>query len=140
MQPQVCNFKNAREESEPRPALTARQLRHLAIRRNNWLVFASQGDDDFARRHYSLILSCKQCGANPDVYIEDVLMKVATTPASEIVDGQLKRDPYDRPAGPGLVPGGRIPDASWHLDGMEFLRALGHQLRGPGPTQSSDQG
>ncbi|MCP3917201.1 MAG: transposase domain-containing protein [bacterium] len=30
------------------------------------------------------MLSCKQCGADPEAYLEDVLMKVATTPASEI--------------------------------------------------------
>lgn len=33
---------------------------------------------------YFLILSCKQCGADPEAYIEGVLMRVATTPASDI--------------------------------------------------------
>jgi len=61
-----------------------RDLRHLAVGRNNWLVFGSQRGGEVACRLYSLILSCKQCGADPEAYLEDVLMAVATTPASEI--------------------------------------------------------
>ena len=61
-----------------------RDLRHLAIGRKNWLVFGSQRGGEVACRLYSLMLSCKQCGANPEEYLEDVLRKVATTPASEI--------------------------------------------------------
>ena len=61
-----------------------RDLRHLAVGRKNWLVFGSQRGGEVACRLYSLVLSCKQCGADPEAYIEDVLMKVATTPASEI--------------------------------------------------------
>ncbi len=61
-----------------------RDLRHLAIGRKNWLVFGSQRGGDVACRLYSLVLSCKQCGADPEAYLEDVLMKVASTPASEI--------------------------------------------------------
>ena len=61
-----------------------RDLRHLALGRKNWLVFGSQRGGEIACRLYSLVLSCKQCGADPETYLEDVLMKVATTPASEI--------------------------------------------------------
>jgi len=61
-----------------------RDLRHLAVGRNNWLVFGSQRGGEVACRLYSLVLSCKQCGADPEAYLEDVLMRVATTPASEI--------------------------------------------------------
>lgn len=61
-----------------------RDLRHLAIGRKNWLVFGSPRGGDIACRLYSLVLSCKQCGADPEAYLEDVLMRVATTPASEI--------------------------------------------------------
>ena len=61
-----------------------RDLRHLAVGRNNWLVFGNQRGGEVACRLYSLILSCKQCDADPEAYLEDVLMKVATTPASEI--------------------------------------------------------
>jgi len=61
-----------------------RDLRHLAVGRKNWLVFGSQRGGEVACRLYSLVLSCKQCGADPEAYIEDVLMRVATTPALEI--------------------------------------------------------
>ena len=61
-----------------------RDLRHLAVGRNNWLVFGSQRGGEVACRLYSLMLSCRQCGADPEAYLEDVLMRVAVTPASEI--------------------------------------------------------
>ena len=61
-----------------------RDLRHLAVGRKNWLVFGSQRGGEVACRLYSLVLSCKQCGADPEAYLEDVLMRVAVTPASEI--------------------------------------------------------
>lgn len=61
-----------------------RDLRHLAIGRKNWLVFGSQRGGEVACRLYSLVLSCKQCGADPEAYLEDALMKVANTPANEI--------------------------------------------------------
>ena len=61
-----------------------RDLRHLAVGRKNWLVFGSQRGGEVACRLYSLMLSCKQCGADPEAYLEDVLMKVATTSASQI--------------------------------------------------------
>ena len=61
-----------------------RDLRHLAIGRKNWLVFASPRGGEVACRLYSLVLSCKQGGVDPEAYIEDVLMKVATVPASQI--------------------------------------------------------
>lgn len=61
-----------------------RDLRHIVTGRKNWLVFASQRGGEVACRLYSLILSCIQCGANPEAYIEDVLMAVATTPMSQI--------------------------------------------------------
>ena len=61
-----------------------RDLRHLAVGRKNWLVFGSQRGGEVACRLYSLVLSCKQCGADPEAYIEDVLIRVATTLASEI--------------------------------------------------------
>jgi transposase len=61
-----------------------RDLRHLAVGRKNWMIFASERGGHVACRLYSLVLSCKQSGIDPEAYIEDVLMKVATTPASEI--------------------------------------------------------
>ena len=61
-----------------------RDLRHVAIGRKNWLVFGSPRGGDVACRLYSLVLSCKQNDVDPEAYIADVLMKVATTPASQI--------------------------------------------------------
>ena len=61
-----------------------RDLRHIITGRKNWLLFASPRGGEVACRLYSLILSCIQNGVNPEAYIEDVLMAVATTPMSEI--------------------------------------------------------
>ncbi len=59
-------------------------IRHLAIGRKNWLLFASERGGEVACRLYSLVLSCRHNGVDPQAYIEDVLHKVSTTPASQI--------------------------------------------------------
>jgi len=61
-----------------------RDLRHLAVGRKNWLVFASDRGGQVACRLYSLVLSCKQAGVDPEKYIEDVLGRLSTTKASDI--------------------------------------------------------
>lgn len=61
-----------------------RDLRHLALGRKNWLVFGSERGGHVACRLYSLVLSCKQAGVNPQAYIEDVLGRLSTTKASDI--------------------------------------------------------
>jgi transposase len=61
-----------------------RDLRHLAVGRKNWLVFASDRGGEVACRLYSLVLSCKQAGVDPEAYIEDVLGRLSTTKASDI--------------------------------------------------------
>ena len=61
-----------------------RDLRHIIVGRKNWMIFASERGGQVACRQYSLMLSCRQNGVNPEAYIADVLMAVATTPASEI--------------------------------------------------------
>ena len=61
-----------------------RDLRHIVVGRNNWLVFASPRGGEVASRLYSLVLSCKHAGADPEAYLEDVLLRVSTTPAREI--------------------------------------------------------
>lgn len=63
---------------------TERDLRHLAVGRNNWMIFASPRGGKVACRLYSLVLSCKHSGVDPQAYLEDVLGRVATTPMSEI--------------------------------------------------------
>lgn len=61
-----------------------RDLRHVVTGRKNWLVFGSEKGGEVACRLYSLMLSCRQNSVNPEAYLNDVLMAVATTPASEI--------------------------------------------------------
>ncbi|NOY93359.1 MAG: IS66 family transposase [Deltaproteobacteria bacterium] len=61
-----------------------RDLRHIIIGRKNWMVFASLRGGEVACRLYSLMLSCRQNGVNPEAYVADVLMAVETTPNSEI--------------------------------------------------------
>ena len=61
-----------------------RDLRHVIVGRNNWMVFASPRGGEVASRLYSLVLSCKHAGIDPQAYVEDVLVRVSTTPASEI--------------------------------------------------------
>ena len=63
-----------------------RDIRHIITGRKNWLLFASPRMGEVACRLYSLILSCIQNEVNPEAYIEDVLMAVATTPMSEIAN------------------------------------------------------
>ncbi len=61
-----------------------RDLRHLAIGRNNWQIFGSERGGDVACRLYSLVLSCKQAGVDPEKYIEDVLGRLSTTKSTDI--------------------------------------------------------
>ena len=61
-----------------------RDLRHVIVGRNNWMVFASPRGGEVASRLYSLVLSCKHAGVDPQEYLEDVLVRVSTTPDREI--------------------------------------------------------
>ena len=56
-----------------------RDLRHVVVGRANWLVFASQRGGEVAGRLYSLVLSCKHAGIDPEAYLEDVLVRVSHT-------------------------------------------------------------
>ena len=61
-----------------------RDLRHIAVRRKNWMIFGSQRGGKVAARLYSLVLSAKQARVDVLEYLQDVLEKVSTTPASQI--------------------------------------------------------
>jgi len=63
-----------------------RDLRHVVKGRVNWLVFASPRGGEVACRLYSLMLSCKENGVDPQAYLEDVLARVSTTPSSRIAE------------------------------------------------------
>jgi transposase len=76
--------------ADPRVPLTnndsERDLRHIVVGRNNWLVFASPRGGEVACRLYSLMRSCAENGVDPQAYIEDVLTRISTTPASRIAE------------------------------------------------------
>jgi len=61
-----------------------RNMRHVVTGRKNWLVFGSVKGGEVACRLYSLMLSCRQNGVDPEAYLADVLMAVAITPSSKI--------------------------------------------------------
>lgn len=61
-----------------------RALRHVVVGRKNWLFFGSPRGARVGANLFSLIATCKALGVNPEAYIEDVLVRVDTTPASEI--------------------------------------------------------
>ncbi len=61
-----------------------RDLRHIAVGRKNWQVFASPKGGEVGCRLFSLVLSAKLAGINVEAYLQDVLARVDTTPASEI--------------------------------------------------------
>ena len=61
-----------------------RDLRHVVVGRKNWLVFASERGGEVACRMYSLMLSCRQNGVDPEAYLVDVLDAVGKTPSSQI--------------------------------------------------------
>ncbi len=93
-----------------------RDLRHIAIGRNNWQLLGSKKGGEVACRPYSLVLSCKQAGVDPQAYIEDVLGRLATTKASDHCDpdalglgrrAQVDREGYVNLARASTTWGGR---------------------------------
>lgn len=61
-----------------------RDLRHLKLGKKNWQILGSKRGGEVACRLYSLVLSCKQAGVDPQAYIEDVLGRLSTTKAADI--------------------------------------------------------
>ena len=61
-----------------------RDLRHLKLGTKTWRLLGSERGGDVACRLYSLVLSCKQAGVDPQAYIEDVLGRLSTTKAADI--------------------------------------------------------
>lgn len=57
-----------------------RQLRTVAVGRNNWLFAGSMAGAHRAALLYSLIQSCRLAGVPPFPYMRDVLMRVASHP------------------------------------------------------------
>jgi transposase len=66
--------------------ISERNLRMVAIGRNNW-TFA--GSDEGGRRAaviYSLVASCKHIGIDPFAYLRDVLDRISTHPHARIAE------------------------------------------------------
>ncbi len=63
---------------------TERDLRHVVTGRKNWLMLGSEKGGRVAARLYSLVISCRLANVNVERYLEDVLVAVATTPASRV--------------------------------------------------------
>lgn len=91
----LAYFENQRQPLEvflddPRVPLsnndTERDLRHIVVGRANWLSFASPKGGEVACRLYSLVLSCKENGVDPEAYVEDLLTRISTTPESRIAE------------------------------------------------------
>jgi transposase len=59
-------------------------IRPVAVGRRNWLFAGSVRGGQAAATIYSLVESCKRVGVDPIEYLADVLVRVATHPASRI--------------------------------------------------------
>jgi transposase len=62
-----------------------RQLRRVAVGRKNWLFAGSEDGAERACVLYSLLATCKLHGVNPFDYLRDVLLRVASHPASDVL-------------------------------------------------------
>jgi len=74
-----------------------RAIRPIAIGRNNWLFAGSERGGEAAAIVYSLVESCRREGVDPWLYLRDVLIRVATHPASRI--GELMPDRWKQTFG-----------------------------------------
>ena len=61
-----------------------RGLREVALGRKNWMFLGNDASGERAAIIYSIIASCKRHGVNPWQYLEDVLIRISTHPASRI--------------------------------------------------------
>lgn len=73
-----------------------RSIRPVAIGRRNWLFAGSVRGGEAAATVYTLVESCKAVEVDPAEYLSDVLVRVATHPASrieELVPARWKASP-----------------------------------------------
>ena len=69
-------------------------IRPVAVGRRNWLFAGSPRGGRAAATIYTLVESCKKADVDPQVYLADVLVRVATHPASrigELIPAKWKR-------------------------------------------------
>jgi hypothetical protein len=48
------------------------------------MFFGSEDGGKWGAVIYSLVETCKRCGINPEAYLKDVLVRISTTPQSQI--------------------------------------------------------
>lgn len=77
-------FDDGRLALDNNPA--ERALRGVAIGRKNWLFAGSEAGGRRAAAMYSLIESAKLNGINPQLYLADLLTRIADHPARQIAD------------------------------------------------------
>ncbi len=63
-----------------------RSLRPVAVGRKNWLFPGSMQAGEAAAVVYTLVRCCQEAEVEPWDYLEDVLVRVATHPASQVDD------------------------------------------------------
>lgn len=63
-----------------------RALRCVAVGRKNWEFAGSDDGGHRAAIFYTLVATCKLHGVDPEAYLADVLVRVATTPQSRIAE------------------------------------------------------
>jgi hypothetical protein len=61
-----------------------RALRHVVTGRKNWLFFGSPRGGEVGSRLFSLLATCKALDVHPEHFLEDVIRRIDTTPASQI--------------------------------------------------------
>jgi transposase len=66
--------------------IAERQLRRVAVGRKNWLFAGSENGAERGCVLYSLLATCKLHGVNPFDYLRDVIMRVGTHPARDVLE------------------------------------------------------
>jgi transposase len=61
-----------------------RALRHVVTGRKNWLFFGSPRGAQVGANLFSLVATCKALGVNAETYLEDILSRIDSVPASQI--------------------------------------------------------
>jgi len=87
-----------------------RSIRPLAVGRKNWLFAGSVKGGQAAATIYTLVQSCRIVGVDVERYLADVLVRVASHPASRIEEmlpanweALVEREPADVEVGPVAV-------------------------------------
>jgi transposase len=66
--------------------IAERQLRRVAVGRKNWLFAGSENGAERGCVLYSLLATCKLHGVNPFEYLRDVIMRVGSHPARDVLE------------------------------------------------------